>query len=98
MPTTNILLLAAAIKDVQPPDWLTQELLEKSAADRELQAGWEPQVGDYYFCRDLYELLRIETLDHYHAEGDPRGSLKSDLGKDDRGHWECDIFLPPPTN
>lgn len=90
------LILAAAGGRENMPKWLTQEYFEKCMADEELQKNWSPRVGDWYFCVDLYKILEIEDLEKYYSEG-KTPPLKSDHGKDSRGHWECDIYVPEPS-
>jgi hypothetical protein len=94
MPFTDLLILGVAKVPDDAPAWITQEHLEACAANEALQREWQPAVGDWYFCRDLYEVLPITDLAAYYSEGCVR-PLRTDLGKDDRGHWECDIYLHP---
>ncbi len=97
MSMTDILLLRVSKGVDTAPAWLTQEHLEACAADRSMQAAWLPAVGDWYFCRDLYMVKQIASLDDYLSEGNPRTRLKSDLGKNTEGNkWLCDIYLPAP--
>lgn len=96
MPHTDLLLLHPSEAPAEAT-WVTQEHLQACAEDDDLQRAWEPAVGDWYFCRDLYKVMRINSLDAYYSQGDPRAILKSDLGKDERGHWQCDIYLAPPA-
>ncbi len=81
-------------KDI--PSFITQEYLDLSALDEELQKNWKPKVGDWYCCKDLWKILQIKSLRGYYSEGDPRMKLSSDSGKDAKGHWECDIYIPEP--
>ena len=76
------------------PSFITQEYLDLCAMDEGLQKNWEPKVGDWYFCKDLWKILQIEVLEEYYAEGDPRMKLPSDHSKDAKGHWGCDIYIP----
>ncbi|MGC9968319.1 MAG: hypothetical protein ABSC29_01140 [Minisyncoccia bacterium] len=89
--------LAGAQKPQNCPAWLTQEHMDRCAADSDLQHGWEPKIGDWYLCEDLYMVSQITSLESYYSEGDVRAVLKSDRRKDSRGHWPCDIYLPEPA-
>lgn len=90
----NLIILAAASRPSDMPPWITQENLEKCATDTQLQESWEPKIGDWFFCTDLYAVRQITNLTSYYYEGDV-AALKSDHGKDSRGHWTCDIYLKP---
>lgn len=94
---TTRIFLDAAEKPANIPAWLTQEYLEKCAADTELQKSWEPKIGDWYFCGDLYQITQITDLLKYYSEGEVP-SLPTDHGKNLNGHWTCDIYLPEPTS
>lgn len=78
------------------PDWLTQDHIDRCAADVELQANWKPAVGDWYFCEDVYRVLQIQSLESYSSAGDPKTQLPGDKGKQSNGRWRCDIFIPSP--
>jgi hypothetical protein len=96
MTHTNLLILEAAEAPSDAPSWITQAYLEACVNDQALQTTWKPAVGDWYFCRDHYMVLRIDDLESYNEEGDC--ALPTDLGKDEHGRWRCDIYLPPPAD
>ena len=88
-------IIAAATPD-NMPSWITDEYLEKCRLDKEMQESWTPKEGDFFFCKDLYQIMQIADLDEYYKEGSIR-SMK-DSPKNAEGQWECDIYLPePPT-
>lgn len=95
MKVMPLILDAVGNKD-KLPDWITQDHIDKCTENVELQENWEPKVGDWYFCKDIYKILQINDLKSYYSEGDVL-PLTSDHGKDSNGHWECDIYLPKPT-
>lgn len=77
------------------PVWLTSEYLDQCLKNSTLQENWKPKVGDWYFCRDPYQILQITDLDQYYSEG--KIPPLKDVGKDTRGHWCCDVYLPDPS-
>ena len=77
------------------PKWITNEYLQKCTDNQDLQKNWQPKTGDWYFCRDIYAVRQILDLDKYYSEGEVP-PLKTDHGKDDKGHWMCDVYLPVP--
>jgi len=87
MPIVPRCLIDFAGKPADAPDWLNQEHLDACANNRELQERWQPKVGDWYFCMDLYKVMQIVELANYESERD----------SDSRGRQECDIYLPDPT-
>ena len=93
--TAQPLLLEAAKKPENIPTWLTQEYFEQCGANQELQKGWKPKVGDWYFCKDLYQIAEITDLEAYYSSG-ISSPLPTDHGKDSRGRWGCDIYIPEP--
>lgn len=78
----------------EKPPWLTQEHFDRWELDGELQNRWEPKVGDFYFCSDLYEVLRINNLGSYYDPGLFR--LASDRPEGSAAKGGCDYFLPEP--
>lgn len=76
------------------PSWITQEYYGQCAQDTALQSQWKPKVGDWYACKDLYQIAQIKSLEGYRSSGDVQS--KYDRGKDSSGKWECDVYLPMP--
>lgn len=77
------------------PAWLTSEYLDRCIKNPILQENWKPREGDWYFCRYPNQILQIIDLGRYYSEG--KGDLLKDIGKDTRGHWPCDVYLPDPS-
>jgi hypothetical protein len=88
---TTFVLSAAGGKK---PAWLTNAYFKKCIGDETLQKRWDPKVGDYYFCADLYEILKIESLGGYYSPGIAR--LETDRPEGPAGRGGCDYYLPEP--
>ncbi|HIH18147.1 MAG TPA: hypothetical protein HA282_00295 [Nanoarchaeota archaeon] len=78
------------------PEWLTPQYLNECRENTELQKKWEPKVGDWYFCTDLYHILKIESVSKYYSEGDPCTRLASDSSIGSIARGGCDVWIPNP--
>jgi hypothetical protein len=77
------------------PTWLTPRHIEK-CFDPKVQKGWNPTVGDWYFCEDSFRITQIKDLTTYNTSS-PEGSFPKEAKQRTDGSWPCDTYIPYPT-
>ena len=78
------------------PEWLTPSYIAECWDSSRLQRAWDPKVGDWYFCVDMYSVNKIESLAGFYSEGDPCMHLPSDSPAGSIASGGCDVWIPDP--
>ena len=93
-PTSEVVRKGLVVIPKEAPNWINHKYLADCMENKELQKKWKPKVGDWYFCVDLYEILKIKSLDEYNALG--MITLSSDLPIGNYAEGCCDVYIPEP--
>jgi len=89
----------SAFVEGEAPAWMTPKHVVR-CFEPKVQQGWQPKVGDWYFCADLQSIKRINDLGQYYHDPSPGepGTLPSDSHIRGDGSWPCDTYIPPPSD
>ena len=97
-PTPGILRKLGDIRalgnPVNTPEWLTLKYIADCMENNYLQRHWNPKVGDWYMCTDLFSLMQIKSISEYYSSGDLGLATDSSIGSISSGG--CDVYIPKP--
>lgn len=78
------------------PAWLIPKYIADCIENKYLQSHWNPKVGDWYLCTDLFSVMQIESISGYYSSGDL--SLATDFPIGSISNGGCDFYIPNPRD